>query len=414
MGIDGLNRAIRDSAPECITLVDIGDLKKGVYGVDVSIYLYPSLYNREGKGKGCHIRTFTEMITNWRKSGHNLVMVFDGNTSDVKAKEKTLDKRREERNRRKQSILDLCAEIEGGTSGGNEGTSDSLSTGSTEAEINQYAHMLLDSGRCKDDQYLSLKEEIKGNVVLDRSDIDDLMELFRLTGTPYLQASGEADHLLADLFKSGAINGVLSEDGDMLTHGVKILIRGLNDPEYRSGNKVHVYDLDLLLQRWGVSQHQFIDICILAGCDYCHDKIKGIACKTAIKAIRKHGNVENFLATLDEDQIPPDFIENYQEAFRIFTSRNDDVTAETAASWRHVNGLGSSGASVGCTGASSSTSESPVFSWLLEKTNYSATTLQSKIDILQRSFQIADIPVPAPVIKRRIRVVLRKDLSGTS
>lgn len=38
--------------------------------------------------------------------------------------------------------------------------------------------------------------------------------------------------------------------------------------------------------------HQFVDLCILLGCDYC-DKIKGLGPKKALKLIQKHHTIEN-------------------------------------------------------------------------------------------------------------------------
>ena len=44
---------------------------------------------------------------------------------------------------------------------------------------------------------------------------------------------------------------------------------------------------------------QFVDLCILLGCDYV-DKIKGIGPKKAIEMVRKHGSIEDVLGNLDK------------------------------------------------------------------------------------------------------------------
>ncbi|MEQ2172618.1 Elongation of fatty acids protein 2 [Goodea atripinnis] len=43
---------------------------------------------------------------------------------------------------------------------------------------------------------------------------------------------------------------------------------------------------------------QFIDLCILLGCDYC-GTIKGIGPKRAIDLIRQHGSIEEILENID-------------------------------------------------------------------------------------------------------------------
>ena len=44
---------------------------------------------------------------------------------------------------------------------------------------------------------------------------------------------------------------------------------------------------------------QFIDLCILLGCDYC-DSIKGIGPKRAIELIKQHRSIEEILKHIDK------------------------------------------------------------------------------------------------------------------
>lgn len=52
-----------------------------------------------------------------------------------------------------------------------------------------------------------------------------------------------------------------------------------------------------------MTMEQFIDMCILAGCDYC-DTIRGIGPKRALELIRKHGSIEEALKHLDKTKYP--------------------------------------------------------------------------------------------------------------
>jgi flap endonuclease-1 len=49
-----------------------------------------------------------------------------------------------------------------------------------------------------------------------------------------------------------------------------------------------------VLEGLGLTREQFIDMCILCGCDYC-PSIKGIGAKTALTLIQKHGSIEKVL-----------------------------------------------------------------------------------------------------------------------
>lgn len=48
---------------------------------------------------------------------------------------------------------------------------------------------------------------------------------------------------------------------------------------------------------------QFIDLCILLGCDYL-EPIKGVGPKTALKLIREHGGLKEVLEYLKEKYVP--------------------------------------------------------------------------------------------------------------
>ena len=54
--------------------------------------------------------------------------------------------------------------------------------------------------------------------------------------------------------------------------------------------------------KWGLEMDydQFIDLCILCGCDYC-DHIDGIGPVTAFKLIKTHVNLENVIKFLESE-----------------------------------------------------------------------------------------------------------------
>ena len=50
-----------------------------------------------------------------------------------------------------------------------------------------------------------------------------------------------------------------------------------------------------------LTHDEFVDLCILLGCDYC-DSIKGIGPVSALKLIREHKNIETILKNLNRDK----------------------------------------------------------------------------------------------------------------
>lgn len=64
---------------------------------------------------------------------------------------------------------------------------------------------------------------------------------------------------------------------------------------------------------------QFIDLCILLGCDYC-DSIKGIGPKRAVELINQYRNIETIIDNIDKSKYPIPEDWNYQVARELFVS----------------------------------------------------------------------------------------------
>lgn len=79
-----------------------------------------------------------------------------------------------------------------------------------------------------------------------------------------IHAPCEAEAQCARMNRTGLVDAVASEDMDTLCFGAKVLLRNLNV----SGKDIMRYDLDRLLHIIGLNMDQFVDFCILSGCDY--------------------------------------------------------------------------------------------------------------------------------------------------
>ncbi|MCV5824480.1 hypothetical protein OFN33_28880, partial [Escherichia coli] len=83
------------------------------------------------------------------------------------------------------------------------------------------------------------------------------------------------------------------EDMDALTFGTPVLLRHLTFSESRK-EPIQEFHLDKILEGLQLTMDQFIDMCILCGCDYC-DTIRGIGPKKAYKLIKDYKNIEGVL-----------------------------------------------------------------------------------------------------------------------
>merc|ERR1712070_330394 len=129
--------------------------------------------------------------------------------------------------------------------------------------------------------------------------------LLTLMGVPIINAPSEAEATCAALCRDGKVYASATEDADCLTFGTKILIRNLMAAEAQKRQILEVH-LSLALEQLNVTMDQFIDFCILSGCDYC-DTVKGIGPQTAIKLLLQHGSLEKVLETIEPEKIPSNF-----------------------------------------------------------------------------------------------------------
>ncbi|MFS7951401.1 putative spleen exonuclease [Helianthus anomalus] len=83
---------------------------------------------------------------------------------------------------------------------------------------------------------------------------------------------------------------------DSLTFGAPKFLRHLMDLSSIE-TPVMEFDVSKVLEELNLTMDQFIDLCILCGCDYC-DSIKGIGGQRALKLIRQHGST-----TIDINQL---------------------------------------------------------------------------------------------------------------
>jgi len=283
MGILGLSKLIADVAPHAIKEGEIGNYFGRKVAVDASMCLYQFLIAVRSEG---HQLTSVDgettshlMGTFYRtirlvENGIKPVYVFDGKPPNLKSGE--LEKRAE---RREEAQKELDKATEAG-----------------DAELMQKFNRRL--------------------VKVTKQHAQDCKDLLQLMGIPYVDAPCEAEAQCAALVKSGKVYAVATEDMDALTFGSNILLRHMTFSEARK-MPIKEFHLSRVLEGLELTQSEFIDLCILLGCDYT-GSIKGIGPKRAIELIQKHKSIEKILKEIDTSKysVPEDW--NYEEARRLF------------------------------------------------------------------------------------------------
>ncbi|CAH0037752.1 unnamed protein product, partial [Clonostachys solani] len=127
----------------------------------------------------------------------------------------------------------------------------------------------------------------------------ECQRLLKLMGIPYIIAPTEAEAQCAVLARAGKVYAAASEDMDTLCFDTPILLRHLTFSEQRK-EPIQEIRLDKVLEGLNMERNQFIDLCILLGCDYL-DPIPKVGPSTALKLIREHGSLEKVVDAMQND-----------------------------------------------------------------------------------------------------------------
>lgn len=155
----------------------------------------------------------------------------------------------------------------------------------------------------------------------------EAQRLLKLMGVPYIVAPTEAEAQCAVLARAGKVYAAASEDMDTLTFNAPVLLRHLTFSEQRK-EPIQEIHLDRVLEGLDFDLNQFIDMCILLGCDYL-DPVKGIGPKNAHALIKEHKTLEKVVEHIEKTSkytLPEDW--PYQEARLLF--QEPDVRAADA------------------------------------------------------------------------------------
>lgn len=133
----------------------------------------------------------------------------------------------------------------------------------------------------------------KRNIKITQKMSEDAKKMLKLMGLPVIDSLCEAEAQCVVLVKAGKADAVASEDMDCLTFGAPLQLKGFT---LRKDKKDPIAELELsvVLKELDLSMDEFIDLCILCGCDYTK-QIEGLGPNTAFKLIKEHRTIEKVL-----------------------------------------------------------------------------------------------------------------------
>lgn len=129
-------------------------------------------------------------------------------------------------------------------------------------------------------------------VRVSSDDRNEVKQLLYALGVLALNAEQEADSLLAYLARKGSITAVISADMDFLPRGVPLLILPTDLSDMITWKAAY---LPHLLSQSGMTYTEFVDMCVLLGCDYA-PTIPTITYEKAYDTIKAGRNMLEILA----------------------------------------------------------------------------------------------------------------------
>ena len=237
MGIKDLNTFIKVNACDSIQEYHFFELKGKRVAIDVSIYFYKFLYRNPN-----YLESFFIQAAKLMQYGITPIYVFDGAPPKEKAKE--IEHRVEKKREMKKLVETLEQEVQNVVH----------NTETTEEEKTQKKVELEQKIKSTNKKIIQVKDEF----------IRNLKFMFDLMNIKYIQAQGEADIICSFLNKRGVVDMVMSDDMDLIVSGTQFLLREFN----LNSNKIQYYNLAKILETLDITLVQWIDFCILCGCDY--------------------------------------------------------------------------------------------------------------------------------------------------
>jgi len=277
MGIKNLKTILNTYCKCAINKRKLIDYSGMTIAIDISIYLYKYLYNNND-----HLEGLARFSLRLLKNKITPLFIFDGRPP--KEKNEVLQVRKDKRSfyiNKKDELKNILVQrgmIEKGM------------------EIQE---PIIEEDEITEMSNTELQKEIdkleKKIIFVKGSHIESSKKMFDLFGIKYIVANGEAEQLCAQLCKSNIVDGCISEDTDILANGGQLFLINFN----ADNNNIEEYCLYGILECLQIDYNQFIDLCILCGCDYT-TKIAGIGPLTAYKLIKKHKTIEEIIIEINK------------------------------------------------------------------------------------------------------------------
>jgi len=179
--------------------------------------------------------------------------------------------------------------------------------------------------RLTPESMLCIKYEMKKlenqMTIVRTADFEETKVLFQMLNIPIVQSCMEAEGTCAKLCMEKHVDGVLSEDTDVLPFGAPVMLHRLNVKD----ETVVILRLKDILKILHLTMESFIDFCIMCGTDY-NPNMFMIGSEKAFNYISIYKNIENIKACMNHI---PTHVLNFERVRHIFQHAKQTDFTET-------------------------------------------------------------------------------------
>lgn len=284
MGIQGLTPFLKKNAPTAFSTISLTLFSQKKVAIDISLFLYKYKVVLGEQWLSGIINLFTTL----RENAIHPVVIFDGEAPVEKIEEQ--QNRRNIREERTNKCELLMNKVDNYNKTGL--ICDELQTFHDKQVIQniKYPTTLLP---------LPTPQEFNINVVVDRltkmknqnvrvtyNDIQLVQELLNTMCIHTIQAPTEAEALGSWLCVYNIVDAILTEDTDVLAYATPLFLNKINT----GANTCTMIDYDKILSELELTKDQFIDLCVMCGCDY-NSRVKGIGPVRIHKLLKKYQSI---------------------------------------------------------------------------------------------------------------------------
>jgi 5'-3' exonuclease len=313
MGIKNLNTFLKKHCPDVFSEIPLVELQYATIAIDTSLYI---LKYKATQGN-MWLVSFVSLVACLRKNDVHCVFVYDTQSPPEKLAEKRA--RYDSRARQKDRVQELRAALARYEDTGE--VSDALAEAS---RLSQPQRSLLrgeTSSLVRIESVYQLVEKLESQIIsITPQDIACTKELFDIMRIPYVAAQMEGETECARLCLSGRVQGVLSEDTDVLAYGTPVFLSKINISRETCTRVL----FDDVLVELGLSAESFRDFCIMCGTDY-NRNIPKIGPENAYKLIKRYASIDALSQMLNVDVL------NHRRVRELFTVDPDAPPVEYCA-----------------------------------------------------------------------------------